>query len=123
MHLLPSDFPLNAYVGCVVAQVVEAPHQVEIALVGNPEKAWIHFEGPAVLHSPDGMQQRFENAALLQGNGAFNTLHRSTIKRVHRLSDASCKFSFSNGYALSLLAEVPGYESYHLGVAGSFCDV
>jgi hypothetical protein len=122
MHL-PSDFPLSAYVGCYVSRVDEVPHQVEITLTGNPEKAWINFEGPVILRFPDGTESQLENAQLIPGNGVFQALHGSKIDRVCRLSETSCKFEFSNGYALSLLGEAGRYESYHLGVASEFCDV
>jgi hypothetical protein len=123
MPVLPQSFPLSAFVGRIVSTVVEAPYEVQMVLTGDRGKGWIHFEGPAVFHSPHGTELRVENDMLLPGNGLFQALCGSAIERVTRLSQASCKFEFSNGYALSLLGSETGYESYHLGVEGDFCDV
>lgn len=123
MYPLPLDFPLYAFIACEVERISELSHVVEIALTGSPEPAWIRFEGPAVLHLPDGTERQLDNSMLTTGGNNFQVLLGSKIQHVQRLSESSCRFEFSNGCALSLLGEIGGYESYHLGVAKDFCDV
>jgi hypothetical protein len=124
MFPLPSEFPLSEYVGHRVERVEEGSHYVFLHLAPRGSTtAYIQFEGPAIFRRPAGEEIYITNEHLLRGRAVFALLMDTEITAVSRLFPASCRFEFSNGYALDLIGETGGYESYHLSISGQACDV
>ena len=123
MDTLPTDFPLRSYIGQRVQRLVEGSHFVELHLdAPDAQKGYVQFEGPVALKIPGKNERRLENEELVEGNTVFQPLLGTTVEDVERVSEKSCRFLFSNGWAIDLIGD-SGYESYHLRVAGDSCDV
>ncbi|MBW8372385.1 MAG: hypothetical protein K0M66_15640 [Thiobacillus sp.] len=123
MFQLPNDFPLVAFVGRNVVDILEGAHFVQITFEPSDGGASVLLEGPVVLRSPSGEEMRMENEDIVVGNSFFKHLCTTQVSDVLRISAASCRFKFSNGWSLDLVGEKDGYESYHLLVNGESCDV
>lgn len=123
MFQLPNDYPLVAFAGRNVVDILEGSHFVQITFEPSDDGASVLVEGPVILRSPSGEETRMENEDLVVGNSFFEHLRNTQVKDVLRISAASCCFKFSNGWSLDLIGEKDGYESYHLHVNGESCDV
>jgi hypothetical protein len=123
MHTLPADFPIAAFVGYRVTEVIEGAHFVDVGLELDGRRAKISFEGPGSLTVRGEPAVSFANSDLTEGANVFRRLLTSRVACVRRSYGPGVAFDFENGASLELLDAVGSFESYHLSVEGRSCDV
>ncbi|MBC3881941.1 hypothetical protein H8K35_10365 [Undibacterium sp. LX40W] len=130
---IPSDFPLNSFIGQEVTQICIGSQHVRInfykrmmgaELFDKWEKgAAIDIESGYELWDLDRCTQKTSNEDLGEKSGCLTVLLGQVITAFEKLPDNEIVFRFSNGNELKLLTDKQGFESYQLNLDGNSVDI
>jgi hypothetical protein len=116
MHGVPADLPVQALVGCELDHIGLAMHQIQLHFHGGA-----HISIESGWHLKDGRGNLIDQAIDPPAARKSYQIHRLLQQAVTAASidpPRSFTVTFENGDALTILDDLPRYESFSLRVGG-----